>query len=132
MEFCTAINCMDGRVQLPVIQYLKKRFNVKYVDSITEPGPNLILAKQKNFSLIKSIFDCISISVDRHNSVGIAIVGHHDCAGNSASQEQQFIHIAEAMQVIKRRYSGVEIIGLWVDKEWVVTEISEYIDPIVA
>lgn len=38
MKFCTAINCMDGRVQLPVINYLKKHFKVNYVGSITEPG----------------------------------------------------------------------------------------------
>ncbi len=51
MSFCTTINCMDGRVQLPVIKYLQKHFNVDYVDSITEPGPNLILAKQTNFNI---------------------------------------------------------------------------------
>ncbi|MHC5086790.1 MAG: carbonic anhydrase, partial [Planctomycetota bacterium] len=26
MSFCTAINCMDGRVQLPVIPFLQNRF----------------------------------------------------------------------------------------------------------
>ena len=40
MRFCTVINCMDGRVQLPVIRHMKERFNAEYVDSITEPGPN--------------------------------------------------------------------------------------------
>ena len=40
MIFFTTIKCKDGRVQLPVISYLQKRFNVQYVDSITEPGPN--------------------------------------------------------------------------------------------
>ncbi|MGI9568583.1 MAG: carbonic anhydrase, partial [Desulfobulbia bacterium] len=34
MRFCSVISCMDGRVQLPVIRYLQKRFNVDYVDSI--------------------------------------------------------------------------------------------------
>jgi len=34
MSYCTVINCMDGRVQLPVIKYLKERFDVDYVDSI--------------------------------------------------------------------------------------------------
>ncbi len=36
--FATAINCMDGRVQLPVIAYLKSKYVVDYVDAITEPG----------------------------------------------------------------------------------------------
>ena len=42
MSFCTAINCMDGRVQLPVIRFLQERFKVDYVDVISEPGPNLL------------------------------------------------------------------------------------------
>ena len=34
ITFATAINCMDGRVQIPVIEYLKKEFKVDYVDMI--------------------------------------------------------------------------------------------------
>ena len=36
--FATAINCMDGRVQLPVIKFLQERFKAEYVDIISEPG----------------------------------------------------------------------------------------------
>ena len=38
IRFCTVINYIDGRVQLPVIRYLQKRFDAEYVDSITEAG----------------------------------------------------------------------------------------------
>ena len=55
MKFCSAIDCMDGRVQLPVINYWKERLKVSSVDSITEPGPNLILAKQSDKVAIQSI-----------------------------------------------------------------------------
>ena len=55
VRFCTAINCMDGRVQLPVIQYLQKRFNVDFVDSVTEAGPNLILSEAEDPGLVQSI-----------------------------------------------------------------------------
>ncbi len=41
MSFCTAINCMDGRTQLPVIEFLKNKLSVEYVDTVTEPGPHL-------------------------------------------------------------------------------------------
>ena len=44
MTFFTVINCMDGRVQLPVINYLKQKFNVEFIDTITEVGPNKIIA----------------------------------------------------------------------------------------
>lgn len=126
MRFCTTINCMDGRVQLPVIKYLQKHFNVDYVDSITEPGPNLILAKQTDFNIVESIFERVQISVERHGSVGIAVVGHYDCAGNPATKEEQTIHTLDAIRLIRRRYSNIDIIGLWVDETWNVSELSSY------
>ena len=125
MRFCTVINCMDGRVQLPVIRYLQKRFNVEYVDSITEAGPNLILSEDKNTNSIQAILDRLKISVENHNSVGIAIVGHYDCTGNPAPQDNQIMHIQMAIKLLRQRYQDIEIIGLWVDKNWKVHEVNK-------
>jgi len=115
---------MDGRVQLPVIKYLQEYFHVDYVDTITEPGPNLILAQQTNINLVESIFKRLKISVDHHGSVGIAVAGHYGCAGNPATKEQQTAHTIDAIRCIKSRYSDLEIIGLWVDENWKVSELS--------
>ena len=125
MRFCTVINCMDGRVQLPVINYLLKRFNVDYVDSITEPGPNLILAEQHNTVMVQSILERIKISVENHHSVGVAIVGHHDCAGNPSPQDEQIIHLQKAIRFLCQQIKNIDIIGLWVDQNWIVNEILE-------
>ena len=124
MSFCTVINCMDGRVQLPVIKYLQGRFNVDYVDSITEPGPNLILARQNNINIVESIFNRIKISVDYHGSVGIAVAGHYGCAGNPSTKDQQTAHTLNAVRCINNRYNDLEVIGLWVDENWKVSELS--------
>ena len=123
MKFCTVINCMDGRVQLPVIMYLQKRFNVEYVDSITEPGPNLILSEQKNSVSIQSILERLKISIERHNSVGVALVGHHDCAGNPAPPDDQLSQIQKAINFLRQKYKKIVIIGLWVDESWKVHEV---------
>ncbi len=123
MSFCTVINCMDGRVQLPIIKYLQNKFNVQFVDVITEPGPNLILAEQINKQLLQSILDRLNISIEKHHSVGLAIVGHHDCAGNPSSNKEQVIHIKKAVKFLRQLYGEIEIIGLWVDKNWNVNEI---------
>ena len=123
MRFCTVINCMDGRVQLPVIRYLLKRFNVEYVDSITEAGPNLVLSEQKSNVTVQSILERVNISVEKHRSVGIAVVGHHDCAGNPAPQENQIVHIQNAIRFLRQHYENVVIIGLWVDEHWEVHEV---------
>lgn len=123
MRFCTAINCMDGRIQIPVISYLQKRFNVEYVDSITEAGMNLILSEQKNTVLIKSILERLRISIENHKSVGIAVVGHHDCAGNPAPENDQIVHLKDALDFISQQHPNIEIIGLWVDENWEVHEV---------
>ena len=127
MSFCTAINCMDGRVQLPVAAFLKERFNVEYVDMITEAGPNRLLGKQTSFSLLESVFDRLRISVEHHHSVGIAVVGHYDCAGNPAEKEEQNAQTIAAAKYIRKRctrYRDIPIIGLWVDETWSVSEIE--------
>ena len=123
MKFCTAINCMDGRVQLPVIQFLCDRFGAEYVDCITEPGPNLILAKQGDDARIQTILERLDISIHKHGSVGIAVAGHHDCAGNPASHEDQLEHTRQAVRFLSGKYEDIEIIGLWVDENWEVNEI---------
>ena len=114
---------IDGRIQLPVITFLRKRFNVENVDLITEPGINRILAEQLNNNLIESIFSRLLISVEKHNSVGAAIVGHYDCAGNIADREEQIQHIKESIKLIRQRFIELEIIGLWIDEFWEVNEI---------
>ena len=125
IRFCTVINCMDGRIQLPVINYLKRRFNVEYVDSITEAGPNLILTERKETDLINSIFRRLQASINNHNSVGIAIVGHYDCAGNPAPKEKQIQHIHNSIQLIRQKTKDREVIGLWLDNSFKITEIKE-------
>ncbi|HSG32379.1 MAG TPA: carbonic anhydrase [Thermodesulfobacteriota bacterium] len=124
MKFCTVINCMDGRVQLPVIKYLQERFGAEYVDSITEPGPNRILAEQTNTALLDSISTRLKISLGNHESIGIAVAGHHGCAGNPTPKDEQTQHTLNAVKFLKSKYPGVEIIGLWVDGNWEVEEIQ--------
>ena len=124
MRFCTAITCMDGRVQLPVITYLQKRFDAQYVDSITEAGPNLILSEQKRTGSIQAILERLKISIENHDSTGIAIVGHHDCAGNPAGQHDQIAHIQKAMEFLRQHHADLEMVGLWVDRNWEIHEVG--------
>ena len=69
--FCTAINCMDGRVQLPVIKFLMEEMKADYVDNITEPGPIKILAERGE--RVSAIRDRVDISVKKHGSRYIAV-----------------------------------------------------------
>ena len=115
---------MDGRVQLPVIQYLQKRFDVNFVDSVTEAGPNLILSEAGDSSLVQSILSRVNVSVEHHGSTGIAVVGHHGCAGNPAPRDEQVVHTQNAVRLLRHQYKSVEVTGLWVDSRWDVHEVS--------
>ena len=115
---------MDGRLQLPVISFLQERFNVDFVDTITEAGPNLILAEQNDQTKIKSIFERLKVSINSHYSVGIAVVGHYECAGNAASKKEQINHLHQSVQLIQDQFKNIEIIPLWVDENWHVMEIE--------
>ena len=44
-RFATAINCIDGRVQVPVSNWLKRSYSVSYVDTITEPGVDRLFSE---------------------------------------------------------------------------------------
>ncbi len=115
-KFGTAVNCMDGRVQMPVIEWLKQEFGLDYVDVITEPGPNKILAENQDRIAIESIKRRVSISVTKHGSKVIAIVGHYDCAGNPAEKQTQLNHLTEAEKTVLAWGFDVQTIKLWVDE----------------
>jgi hypothetical protein len=123
-EFGTAINCMDGRVQIPVIEWLKKQYGVDYVDMITEPGPERLLAECKDRKSIESIQKRLEISVTRHNSKLVAIAGHRDCAGNPADKETQLKQISNAVKIVESWNLEVRVIGLWVDERWEVQKVA--------
>lgn len=124
MRFCTAINCIDGRVQLPVINYMKSRFPADYVDMITEPGPCLILAEENPKGLLGSILKRIDISIGKHQSETLAVVGHFDCAGNPVDREKQIKQLKKALSFLRQRYPRPALAGLWVDENQEVVEVA--------
>ncbi len=123
-KFATAINCMDGRVQAPVTAYLKKKYGVDYVDMITEPGSDGILAANKDKAIIESIKKKVGISTGRHGSKHITVAGHHDCAGNPVDKDTHLAHIRSAIKTVKSWGVTAEVIGLWVDDKWKVSEVK--------
>jgi hypothetical protein len=115
---------MDGRVQLPVIEYLQNKFGKLYIDMITEPGPNLIISENTDEVKLESILFRTDISVNIHESKGIAIVGHADCAGNPNSEMTQKIHLRKSKDYLENKYPSLPIYMLWVDESFLVREIE--------
>jgi hypothetical protein len=115
--FATAINCIDGRTHLPVIQFMREHCNVDYVDVITEPGPDKIMAELEETAIIESILSRVNISIQKHNSSTIAIVGHFDCAGNPVPEKIHKQQLAKAVDFLKEEYPDKKIIALWLNEE---------------
>lgn len=115
---------MDGRIQLPVINYLRDQYQAKFVDNITEPGPIKIIAEGQDTAILNNILLRIDISVNRHGSRLIAIVGHNDCAGNPELKDVQVMQIEKSINFLKKKYPDVKLIGLWVDEHRIVHELG--------
>lgn len=124
MEFGTSIHCMDGRIQEPLLTYIKKNYHIRYVDAITEPGPCKILSQNQEDPQIKSIDARLAISLDNHGSKMVFISAHHDCAGNPVSREAQINQLHESESLLNSKYPGIKIVKLWVNENFEVEEIS--------
>ena len=121
--FGTAINCMDGRVQAPVTEWVRANFPVHYVDTITEAGPDGILAHGP-VELIESIRSRVLVSVNAHHSGVVVVAGHAGCAGNPVSREQHIADVREAMRVIAGWGLPVRVTGLFVGETGSVEVVS--------
>lgn len=127
-KFACVVNCMDGRVQDAVKDYIKNNYGVDYVDMVTEPGPNKILADaQSNPSnssgqVIENIKKRVEISIHHHGSKVVAIVGHFGCAGNPTEKDEQIKHLQLAKKTVEDFGLDVEVIILWVEGDWKTVE----------
>ena len=119
-RFVTVINCMDGRVQEPVSHWMKSRFDADYVDTITEPGPDGILSGSSDETLTASIRRRVEISVNAHGSRVVAVVAHHDCAGNPVSITEHLEQLRRCVDSIRAWRLPVRVVGLWVNEKWQV------------
>lgn len=125
-SFCTVINCMDGRVQQPAWEFLRRRFDVDYVDTVTEPGPVALLEHADETSedpLVRNVIRRVRIAVNKHASVGIAVAAHAGCAGNPVDEATQRRQLQLSVDWVRRTFPSVPAIGLWIDEQWQVHEV---------
>jgi hypothetical protein len=123
-KFGTAINCIDGRTQQPVIEYIKRNYAVNMVDMITFPGANGIFSNELRLAEASLAKHSASISVEKHNSRIVAVVGHYDCAGNLGDKSHHYVQIRKALQEISLWKLPAKIVGLYVNDNWQVEEVQ--------
>lgn len=124
-KFGTAINCMDGRTQLPVTGWMQARYDLDYVDMITEPGPDKMLSQGRP-EQVESIRSRVMISVNAHGSQTILVAAHHDCAGNPVTREEHIRMLRDCLKVVKSWDLPVrDVIGVWINDSWAVEPIDQ-------
>jgi len=118
----TCLNCMDGRVQLPVLQWIKANYPVDFVDVITEAGMDAVLSGQED---IREILRSIAVSVNVNRSTRLFVVGHDDCRGNPVDEQIHRRQITDAVRRLGSHWPKHEIAGLWVTDTWEVEMVSK-------
>ena len=119
-KFATSVSCMDGRIQIPLTNWIKENFSVDYVDTITEPGIDKQVADNTDLESIKTK---VGISINKHKSELIVVSGHYDCAGNPVSNEEHITQIKKGIEVISSWNLGVKVVGVWVDDTWKINTV---------
>jgi hypothetical protein len=114
-SFATSLSCIDGRVQLPMISWIKDRYSVDFVDTITAPGIDKVIFDDDVESIKKSLM----ISISNHKSSHVVISGHFGCAGNPVSDEDHFTHIKKSVEIINSWNLDADVVGVWLDEKFI-------------
>lgn len=122
--FAAAINCIDGRTHLALIEWMQETLGVDYVDLVTEPGPEKTLT-QGMFSQIEELKRKVAVSVDAHHSQVVALAAHYGCAGNPVSDAEHQAQVRRGAEVIAGWGMGVRVIGLWINDHWLVEPLCD-------
>ena len=120
-EFATVLNCMDGRVQRKVRDYLKASFGARFIDTVTAPGmvKNLAATTGRTAEILTDS----RVSTVRHGSTQIAVAAHADCAGNPIPDAAQKKQLGEAMARLRHEFPDADIVALWLDSHQIVERI---------
>ncbi len=124
ITFGTAINCIDGRVQAPVTEWVRARFGVQYVDTVTAPGPDGVLTRGTP-EANKLIRDYVRVSQESHQSGVLAVAGHFGCAGYPVSPEEHIAAIRAAAEIVASWGLPMRVMGLWVNEGGQIEVVSD-------
>ena len=104
--YATAICCIDGRVQQPVADFGRQHFGVRYVDMVTKPGPVANMSDEMNAY--------IKISIRAHQSCGIVVSAHADCAANPSDDDVHKEQCRNAATLLRETWTEAKVVPVWV------------------
>ncbi len=123
LTFGTLVTCIDGRVQRPTILWMREQYNLDYVDVISEPGPDKLMAEGWPGD-VAPVRTKVGFSISAHASRLVALCGHYDCAGNPATPDEHRAQISAGVRLLRSWNLGADIVGLWLNDRWEVEVVE--------
>ncbi len=115
--FAVALNCIDGRVQGALADWVRTRYSVDYADVVTEPGIDAVLALGDPATR-ESLLDKVCVSRLAHLAGHLVVAGHHDCAANPVPRSVHEEHIRAAVGHVRAALPGFQVTGVYIDETW--------------
>ncbi|WBB53617.1 carbonic anhydrase [Verrucosispora sp. WMMD573] len=110
-RFATLLSCIDGRIQRPLDEWVRRHLDVEYLDTITEPGPEALLATTGE-SRLDSLLEKVRVSQRAHGSATLVVAAHSDCAGNPVSVAEHHRQLRAGLSRLATRLPGTRILAV--------------------
>jgi hypothetical protein len=123
LRFGTLVTCIDGRVQRPTILWMREQYGLDFVDVISEPGPDKLLAEGWPSDTVP-VKNKVSFSVQAHVSRIVGVCGHFDCAGNPATPDEHREQIRRSVQLARSWGLAAQVVGLWLNEQWQIEVVE--------
>lgn len=112
------VSCSDGRItgaSARIREHATEHgfdIGVTCVYRIKIPGPDGTCVGLRGESHLEALHDDISVLVEKGNPSLLAVAGHCDCAGHSASDTEHETHSKQAAEKIKEWFPELPVLGL--------------------
>jgi hypothetical protein len=123
-RFAVLLNCIDGRTQQPLLEWVRRELDVSHVDVVTEPGVDGVLARGDG-AMVQALLDKVCVSRLAHGAVALVLAGHHDCAANPGQAVSHLQDLERATEVVVQALPELPVHAVYVDHTWAVTPLEE-------
>ena len=130
-RFAALIDCTSKAMGWEFFPYLREKLKVDYVDLIVPPKPNEVVLLFENKSIIETLKIKLLLSIQKHETALLVLVGDPSCKGKELPLEQFKKHVLQAAKLIKAWRLPVTILGLWQHKDQKIQEI-QFLSPVGA
>ena len=130
-KYAVAVVCADGRIHQDEVHFnkaLRDHLGVDLVDVLAVAGPDGV-TKPGRENEAEALAKNIQVLIGAHHPLVVAFVGHYNCAGNPAEDEQHDADVQTTMMQFKDMLSfDGEMVALMAQREsdtsWPLKEVS--------